>query len=136
MTKLGVALFVYHEGHVLMHLRKGSHGAGTWSLPGGHVDAGESPLRAAIRETFEETGIAIPVGKVHPAGFTYDEFDDAANYVTLYYVAHLGDVERPVPMLKEPEKAAAWEWVPRNEVPRRELFLPIENLFKTYGALP
>lgn len=30
-----------------------------WSLPGGIVDAGESPAEAAVREVFEEVGINI-----------------------------------------------------------------------------
>jgi ADP-ribose pyrophosphatase YjhB (NUDIX family) len=30
----------------------------TWSLPKGHVDPGEDPLKTAIREVLEESGIA------------------------------------------------------------------------------
>lgn len=30
-----------------------------WTLPGGVIDAGETPLEAAIRETKEEVGIAL-----------------------------------------------------------------------------
>lgn len=35
---------------------------GLWLQPGGHIDAGEDPLAAAVRETWEETGVrAAPV---------------------------------------------------------------------------
>jgi 8-oxo-dGTP pyrophosphatase MutT (NUDIX family) len=32
--------------------------AGTWALPKGIIDAGESPAETALREGFEETGVA------------------------------------------------------------------------------
>jgi 8-oxo-dGTP pyrophosphatase MutT (NUDIX family) len=51
--------------------------AGGWMQPGGHVDAGEMPWQAALREATEETGLQVhhPAGQprllhldVHPAG--------------------------------------------------------------------
>lgn len=33
------------------------NGPGYWGLPKGHIDPGESPLQAAIREIAEETGL-------------------------------------------------------------------------------
>jgi 8-oxo-dGTP pyrophosphatase MutT (NUDIX family) len=37
---------------------------GGWMQPGGHIDAGETPWDAALRETREETGLAVR----HPDG--------------------------------------------------------------------
>jgi predicted NUDIX family NTP pyrophosphohydrolase len=41
--------------------------AATWSIPKGECDKGEDPLRAAIREFSEETGM-IPKGEFYPLG--------------------------------------------------------------------
>ena len=38
--------------------------SGTWELPGGRVDVGETAVEAAVRETAEETGV-----RVHVTGF-------------------------------------------------------------------
>jgi 8-oxo-dGTP pyrophosphatase MutT (NUDIX family) len=40
---------------VLLHLHKR---LGLWLQPGGHIDSGETPEQAALRETLEETGFA------------------------------------------------------------------------------
>jgi acetyl-CoA carboxylase carboxyl transferase subunit beta len=48
----------------LLLIRRGAEPArGTWSLPGGRVEAGETPDRAAAREVLEETGLVVDVGE-------------------------------------------------------------------------
>jgi len=48
---------------------------GAWQLPQGGLDAGEEPLQAALRETFEETGIpenALKLLDAYPEPLAYE----------------------------------------------------------------
>ena len=112
---------------ILMHERKGSHGAGTWSFPGGHIDPGESPTEAASRELEEETGLIVPPSGMTALTFTEDVFGvEGKRYITLYVEAvHPGGE----PRVMEPDKCVAWKWVVPGHWPG-ELFLPIQNLLK------
>ena len=54
---VGVQCFVLSDSRLLLGLRTGGFGTGTWGLPGGHLEQGETILEAASRELAEETGI-------------------------------------------------------------------------------
>ncbi len=62
-----VALFAPRTPRVRVEIRQGNQvllvkswfGDQRWALPGGGVERGEAPSRAAIREVFEETGLTI-----------------------------------------------------------------------------
>lgn len=47
------------DGRVLLTRRSIDPGRGLWTFPGGFVDFGESVTDAAIRETYEETGLRV-----------------------------------------------------------------------------
>jgi 8-oxo-dGTP pyrophosphatase MutT (NUDIX family) len=48
--------FVVSSRGVILHLHRR---LGIWVQPGGHVDPGESPEEACLRETLEETGLEV-----------------------------------------------------------------------------
>ncbi len=134
-VRVGVAvIFRMGSDRVLMGLRKGSHGAGTWSFPGGHLEPGESVFECASRELREETGIARdPDHCFKKLTFTNDIFtsegkspSEARHYVTLYVEADFNN-DTPWPEVMEPDKCAQWKFW---KEPPSPLFLPIENLLK------
>ena len=47
------------HGRVLLTRRSINPGRGLWTFPGGFVDFGETVEDAAVRETFEETGLKV-----------------------------------------------------------------------------
>lgn len=54
---VGTLLFLRAGGRLLLIRKKRGHGAGKINAPGGKLDAGETPLACALRETREEVGI-------------------------------------------------------------------------------
>jgi len=83
LPRLGASACVFRDGRVLIVQRGKEPGRGIWSLPGGHVEPGETALEAAQRELGEETGIAADLAQL--VGL-YDIIRrDAAGAVTLHY---------------------------------------------------
>lgn len=54
---LGAGMVCFRDDHVLLIKRGKAPRPGEWSIPGGHVEWGETTAQAAIREVMEETGI-------------------------------------------------------------------------------
>lgn len=55
-----VAAALFDDRHRILCVRQ-NYGAHLWSLPGGGVKEGESPVAAAIRETTEEAGLLVRI---------------------------------------------------------------------------
>ena len=51
-------MFTDGERTLLLKRAEGTGNAGTWGLPGGKVEKGESMIAGAVRETIEETGVS------------------------------------------------------------------------------
>jgi 8-oxo-dGTP diphosphatase len=123
---VGVGVIVLKDGRVLLGERRGSHGAGTWALPGGHLDFGESVESCAKRETLEETGLALDRVALGP--FSNEAFIvSGKHYVTLFVIAACPNGE---PTVMEPHKCARWAWFPWDAMPA-PLFTPLDRLRAT-----
>jgi 8-oxo-dGTP diphosphatase len=116
---------VRREDEVLLVLRRGAHGEGTWSSPGGNLDFGEDPAVCAAREVKEETGVDIGVPRF--VGLTNDVFEaDGKHYVTLWFEA---DYASGDPDVRAEDELADVVWFSREQLPA-PLFLPLENLLE------
>jgi ADP-ribose pyrophosphatase YjhB (NUDIX family) len=55
---------VTSEGHLILLRRGIEPGLGSWAQPGGFLEVDETVTEAAIRETFEETGLVVRPGEI------------------------------------------------------------------------
>ena len=128
--RVGVGVIVLRRGLVLLGERMGSHGAGTWALPGGHLEFGETVEQCARREVREETGLELH--EMTPGPYTSDFFAaQHKHYVTLFVLSHSAQGE---PEVREPAKCARWDWFAWSAL-SRPLFQPLETLWRT-GYVP
>lgn len=129
MPRVGIGCWIFNPyGRILMGKRLSEHGYGTWAVPGGHLEIGENPKHAAMRELLEETGIKVPQEDFVLFAITNDLFQNEQNilvnhYITLHYVAY--DIS-DIPKVMEPDKCEKWMWHSMYNLPS-QLFLPTKN---------
>ena len=126
---VGISSMVVHEEKVLLGRRLGSHGAGQWSTPGGHLEYGETIEACARRELFEETGLKAKSLTLGP--YTNDVIaSDGKHYVTLF--VFITEFEGS-PACLEPEKCEGWQWFSLDRLPA-PLFTPLISLIQEFGV--
>ncbi|GLV56699.1 NUDIX domain-containing protein [Dictyobacter sp. S3.2.2.5] len=130
-ANVGVSVLIKNGDRILLEKRVNTHGAGTWGPPSGHIDFGETPEEAVLRETQEETGLQIKDVKFRC--ITNDVFqDEQKHYITLWFEAHYVSGE---PRVKAPEEESEVRWFTWSGLPE-PLFLPVQHLMegKTYPS--
>jgi 8-oxo-dGTP diphosphatase len=103
---VGVGVFVWRDGKFIMGERRGSHGEGTWSVPGGWLEFGESWEDAAKREVMEETGIQIK--NVRFVALTNNIFKDKPIHSLTIWLD--SDWVSGEPTITEPDKFIDQQW--------------------------
>lgn len=123
--KLGVNIFVINDGSILLGKRNHENGYGTWCLPGGHVEFGESLLKAASRELKEETGlIANKLTFLH----VINDPQSDSHYVHINFLAESFSGE---PSVTEPEYFDEWNWF-RLDDPPSNIYHGHRDFLNTY----
>lgn len=128
--QVGTAIIITNDDKVLLMKRKGPHGHGTWSTPGGHLNFGETLEGCAAREAKEEVG--VDVFDVRFQCVTNDFFaEERKHYITVW----LGGKPVGEPTIAAEQEVEEIGWFAWDALPE-PLFLPLENLVKKNSYPP
>lgn len=109
------------------------HGEGTWTMPGGKLDFGESFEGGTVRELREETGIVIQESDLEVISLSNDIVHDA-HFVTIGLLCKLepgSGMYEQEPQIMEPDEITQWKWFALDELPT-PLFKPSEKVLNNY----
>ncbi len=122
-----------HEGKILVGKRKGSHSP-YYSIPGGHLDPGETFEAGAVREIKEETDLDIRDPKVIAVTNNLETYrNEGLHHISIVLLAKgfSGDLK-----IMEPGKCEEWLWVDPKNLPmphfdasQRGVACYLENIF-------
>jgi ADP-ribose pyrophosphatase YjhB (NUDIX family) len=91
-----------------------------WSLPKGHLEAGETTTEAAVREVHEETGIAgTVVGKLGVIDFWFVADSRRIHKTVHHFLLLADDPENGLELSDQDVEVSEVAWVPLAEVPAR-----------------
>ncbi len=112
-VKVGLGIIIVNkDGDILVGRRKGGH-APKFSIPGGHLEIGETFEAGAIREIKEETNLTLINPKVMAVTNNLETYkEEGKHYISVILLAkeYFGELKN-----MEPEKNEGWVWVnPKN----------------------
>lgn len=101
------------------------HGEGTWTMPGGKLEFGESFEEGATRELKEETGMEAQQLEVICVS---NERVPDAHFVTIGLLCKSFTGE---PQVMEPDEITEWQWFNLNNPPS-PLYIPSEKILNNF----
>lgn len=112
VPRVGIGVMVMKDGKVLLGKRRGSHGAGEYAWPGGHLEHMERITDCAAREVMEETGLTID-------NVRFLRVLNTLEYAPKHYVdiALAADWVSGEPERREPDKVEGWAWYDLSNLP-------------------
>lgn len=134
---IGVGVAIIKDGKVLLGHRHEDpekadsllHGEGTWTMPGGKLDFGETIAGAVCREVLEETSLVVDPKSLKLVSVGNERVENA-HYVTIGFVCEefKGEVK-----VMEPDEITEWKWFDLNTLPS-PMFFPSDKIMKNYLA--
>ena len=94
------------------------------TVPGGHVEPGESFTKAVIREVWEETGLTIEAPRL--CGLKQFPNDDGSRYIVILYRADRFSGE-----LKSSDEGRVF-WVPRDQLLQYHLPVSFDQMLQVF----
>ena len=85
-----------------------------WTTPGGVIDAGESPKKAALREIQEEVGLALEADQLKFLSVVFRSGDVVDTYQFIFSASISGDVAATVTL--QEEEIADYAFVSKEEL--------------------
>jgi 8-oxo-dGTP diphosphatase len=125
---VAVGAVVVDHDRLLLVRRGRSPAAGSWSVPGGRVEAGETLAEAVTRELREETGLD---GVCGPMLGWVERFDEDEHFVILDFEVTLVGDDQPV----AGDDAAEAEWVELHAVAERALVDGLAEFLHDHGII-
>lgn len=125
----GAGAIVFDSGRLLLVQRGRQPAMGLWSIPGGHVESDESPAQAAVRETFEETGLRVQV--VRHVGTVIRSASDVDEFVIDDFLCELIEPGEPVAA----DDALAARFVDLDHLAQVDLVPGLLDALKTWGLI-
>lgn len=130
---VGCGIMLLRDGKLLLGKRhddseKASSklkGAGTWTMPGGKLDFGETFEEGAKRELLEETGILLKKARVICVN---QDIIETAHFITIGLFAEEFEGEAEV---MEPDEITEWRWFALDNLPS-PLFFPSSKVLENY----
>jgi 8-oxo-dGTP diphosphatase len=129
----GFGVMVIKDGKILLGKRNDDKekasselsGEGTWTMPGGKLEFGETFEEGGMRELKEETGMTAHKIRVM---CVENSMTEKAHFVTIGLYAEEFEGE---PQIMEPDEITQWSWFDLNDLPEK-VFPPSRYVLERY----
>lgn len=130
---VGFGVMLLKDGKILLGRRHDDpekadselNGEGTWTMPGGKLEFGESFEEGAKRELFEETGMILDKTKV--ICISNDKVEES-HFVT---IGMFSEYFKGEPRVMEPDEITEWKWFGLDNLPS-PIFFPSQRVLDNY----